>query len=438
VTVRGEPIVVRELEERVLALSGAEARFLSRHHGCHLDLRPLPDTDGHWLLRPVNCCGVISLPGGRALFVEPKASIANLWRLVTGAWDLVELGEARVGMATAPDMLTYLAEVFVRGCDSICAQGLLRGYRTCTDDLSAVRGRIDIAGNLRRNVAFRHRLACRFDELTSDVPENRILLYALSRLASARSWRGEVRGMVHRCLAHMSPVTLTPATDADFAALRFTSMNRRYRTPLTLAQLLIRALGATHLPGSCELPPLLLDMPAVFERFVRGLLRDALLPMGLRVHHRSHSMALDDAGRVKLIPDVLVTRHGTPLCVVDAKYKLGVGADAAGPASADVYQMLAYCVGYGVRDAALVYPERVFAGGGGFATGSFHRMGGSGSPEPLRVSRDGTTLRIHTIGLDLSGDRASFDGECERLCSTIAALADAQGARTSAAKQETT
>jgi len=427
VTVRAEPIVVRELEERVLVLSEAEARFLSRHHAHHLDLRPLPGADGHWLLRPVNCCGVISLPGGRALFVEPKASIANLWRLLLGAWDLTELGEARVGLATAPEMLGYLAEVFVRGCDSICTQGLLRGYQTRADDLSAVRGRLDVAGNLRRNVASRHRLACRFDEFTADVPENRIMLYALSHLAGIRSWRSELRGMVQRCLAQLSSVTLTPATDAHFAALRFTSLNRHYRVPLALAQLLIRAQGATHLPGSCELPPLLLDMPVVFERFVRGLLRDALSPMGLRVRHRSHSMALDDAGRVKLIPDVLVTRHGTPLCVVDAKYKLGVGTDAdgPGPASADVYQMLAYCVGYGVRDAALVYPERLTPDALPL-TGSFHRMGGPASPEPLRVSRDGMSLRIHTIGLDLSGDRQSFDRECERLCSTVVALADAE------------
>jgi len=77
-------------------------------------------------------------------------------------------------------------------------------------------------------------------------------------------------------------------------------------------------------------------------------------------------------------------------------------------------QMLAYCVGYQVSDAVLVYPEPLQ------------------SQQPLTVTRPGITVRIHAVGLDLSGDSASFDAACESLVQAVISLA---GVRVCAARE---
>ncbi len=410
-----EPIVVRELEERCLRLSQAESEFLLNRHAGRIDLRPIVGSAGHWLLRPVHCCGVIALPGGRALHIEPKATIANLWHLLVGAWDLVELADDRVSLQTAPELLGYLASVFVRRCADICARGILCGYLPREDDLPVLRGRLDLLANVRRNSASPHLLACRFDEFTVDVPENRIVRSMLHLLAGSRLWPGRspMRRTVMRCLSSLQAASLVAVTEADLDAVHITGLNRHYRTPLMLARLLLHSMGATHRPGDCLLPALLLDMPLVFERFVRRLLDDALADHGLRVRYHGHATSLDDAGRLTLVPDLLVTSGATPVCVVDAKYKLAAPAEVHSPASADVYQMLAYCIGYGVSDAILVYPERVLD----------DDSSRDALPVPLQVTREGVSARIYMLGLDLSGDPACFDRECARLAATVAALA---------------
>jgi 5-methylcytosine-specific restriction enzyme subunit McrC len=55
---------------------------------------------------------------------------------------------------------------------------------------------------------------------------------------------------------------------------------------------------------------------------------------------------------IEMRPDVLIGRGDQRLLVVDAKWK----RLASVLRTADLYQMLAYCTGLGVRRAVLVYP----------------------------------------------------------------------------------
>ena len=399
-------MVIRELEARYLELSEAESDFLLRRYHRHIHLQPAVGAPGVWLVCATDCCGVIPLPGGRPLHIEPKADIANLWRLLTADCDLMEFNEERVGLQTVAELLWSLAEIFVKRCERLVDAGLLRGYRPREEDLRSVRGRLDVTRTVRRRPGTRHLLACRYDELTADILENRILRWTLHRLARGYfGARDDLRARAARCEARMTGVETVAVTDYDFSQVHFDALNRHYRTPLALAELLLDALGVTHRPGRFDLPPMFLNMPVVFERFAAGLLARALRDTDLRAHSSAHSTALDDHGRLAVTPDVLVTRAGEPVCVIDAKYKLAPDGSGRGiPAAGDVYQMLAYCVGYGVSDAVLVYPERL-------------REEESGSPgrPALTITRQGVTVNIHVTGFNLAGPPEDFDKECERL-----------------------
>src|SRR5262249_54057652 len=56
---------------------------------------------------------------------------------------------------------------------------------------------------------------------------------------------------------------------------------------------------------------------------------------------------------IHLRPDLTVDRAGRPVLVLDAKWK---SLDATPLVTDDLYQVLAYCTGLGVRRAALLYP----------------------------------------------------------------------------------
>jgi 5-methylcytosine-specific restriction enzyme subunit McrC len=87
----------------------------------------------------------------------------------------------------------------------------------------------------------------------------------------------------------------------------------------------------------------------------------------------------DEAGRVRLRPDIVWKVHGSAVAVIDAKYK---AEKPAGYPNADLYQLLAYCTVLGLRSGHLVYVK------------------GNGKPVRHVVRRSGIEIFCHAIDLD--------------------------------------
>ena len=399
-----EAIRLTELQEQTVELAPEDCRFLLGAEKRIVEVRSAV-AEGYWKLWAAGTCGAVPLPSGRVIYIEPKVGIANLWHMLTYAYDLLELRREAVGLGTAEDLVESVVEVFSKQVEGLIEFGLLRSYVEHEENLLAMRGRLNVVEQVRRNLVARHRLACRYDEFTTDVAENRILRYTLFRLLRARLWRARVRQRVDRCERRMDEARLEHIEERHFGELRFTRLNERYRTPLALAGLLLQMLSLTHRPGEHRQEPLLLDMPRVFERFLQRALEERLKERGLRVRWPNSNRWLAEEKRVPLKPDMVIERGGAPVCIVDAKYK--GRADDEEARAADVYQMLAYCVGYRVGNAVLVYPQAV-------------------RDEALRVRRSGVDVAIHTVGVDLTrGNGEGFEAALGGLADGVEQIAEA-------------
>lgn len=406
-----EPLLLRELDEQPVRLSRDEARFLLDEHPTHIGLRPSLDEEDLWLVRPAAYCGIIPLPSGGALYIEPKVGIANLWCMLGWAYDLLRFSDDVPVPQDMAELLDSVVEIFVKQVGNLLRSGLLRGYVSKRDNLTMMRGRLNVAEHIRTNVAAKHRLLCDFDEFTSDVLENRIIRRTLWLLLRVRAWPTRIRLPMDRYERQMAEANLQHIDDRDFENVHFTRLNERYRTPLTLARLLLQMLSVTHRYGEREMLPLLLNMPKVFERFLQRMLGERLAAQELTVRWEGESRPLDRRCTVRLVPDMVIYADSTPLCIVDAKYKstdwdAESGDDQAdGAASnADVYQMLAYCIGYGVSDAVLIYAEPT-------------------ARPPVEIEVNGRLVRVHTLGIDLTGQGEDFETACKRLSHDLAAIA---------------
>jgi 5-methylcytosine-specific restriction endonuclease McrBC regulatory subunit McrC len=70
---------------------------------------------------------------------------------------------------------------------------------------------------------------------------------------------------------------------------------------------------------------------------------------------------LDETRLVRIKPDIRFVKEGEELLVVDCKYKklkkLEDDIDNAQIINSDVYQILAYMVGYNLKKGMLIYPK---------------------------------------------------------------------------------
>ncbi|MGH3393237.1 MAG: McrC family protein [Streptosporangiaceae bacterium] len=338
---------------------------------------PSPYRAGNWLVGPAGQVGAARI-GSVEVRIRPKVPIRRLLFLAGysrhgPAWlaDPVQVPEAA-------DLVPVIAQVFWRQADQAVRQGLLPGYVVVEESALVLRGRLREAEQLHRHHGLPLPLEIRHDEFTVDIPENQILRTALERMLAVPGVNDEARRMLRRLLRGFADVTSLRRGD-PVPGWQPTRLNARYHSALRVAELILGATSVEHGSGGVAVNGFLLDMPALFEDFVTVTLREALSgEYGGRVDAQG-GYKLDEAGRVTLRPDIVWKVGGTPMAVIDAKYK---AEKPAGYPNADLYQLLAYCTVLGLRTGHLVYAQ--------------------GNEQPARhvVRQAGIELICHAVVLD--------------------------------------
>ena len=299
-----------------------------------------------------------------------RIPVRNIWLLLLYASDLYrELPTSRsVGVEDDPSELPNLvAELLTRAVERRMRRNLSFDYHRTQAELDRVRGRIDLIKTERRQLLQRGKVACSFEELTVNTPQNQFVRAALSLLPKVVTDQ-ELR---RRCRA--SVIAMDRAGVEEDSA---TAQRRRPRTPLSrIGPLRVEdreMLAAARLAFDLALPteevgPSYLAMPfkeerwmrTLFERAIAGFYDVVLSPQGWRVSYRRRiHWSLDDgsAGVHYVLPsmemDILLehpvseqSQQSRKRIVVDTKFTeiLTQGRfEKPTLRSGNLYQMYAY------------------------------------------------------------------------------------------------
>ncbi|MFJ7202393.1 McrC family protein [Streptomyces sp. NPDC098789] len=352
-----------------------------------VDARPDPysaRTGTTWQVRGLGKVGAIRL-GGVEVHIAPKLPVRRLFFLLGYAADPVKHWRddtEGVEVGAEPELLPALAAAFVRQAERALRQGLLQGYRTTDSALTVVRGRIREGDQIRRRFGVPLPVEVTYDEFTTDIAENRLLLAATTRLLRLPGVPRPVHLGLSRLRARLADVSVLPPGHR-LPVWRPSRLNTRYQAALRLAGLILREFSAEQGGAGTRLDGFVLDLAAVFEDFVCASLSRALRAYGGRsvAQARHH---LDEAGGILMKPDLVwYDDAGRPLGVVDAKYK---AERREGFPGSDLYQMLAYCTVLGLPQGHLVYAK------------------GNEPRQQHAVRGSGTILTQHALDLDQSPD----------------------------------
>lgn len=139
-----------------------------------------------------------------------------------------------------------------------------------------------LRGRLRESVQLGARhglplpLEIRHDEFTVDIPENQILRTACARMLAVPRVDDESARMLRRLLREFGDVSELPRGD-PVPSWTPTRLNVRYHHALRLASLVLAGTAVEHGAGNVAVNGFLIDMPTLFEKFVRVALREALV-----------------------------------------------------------------------------------------------------------------------------------------------------------------
>jgi 5-methylcytosine-specific restriction enzyme subunit McrC len=337
---------------------------------------------------------------GWELCIRPHIEISKLLFLLTYSLAPEGWEGALSGMASETDVVQALAHGFCMHAERVVGQGLLRGYLTVHERRHDPRGRVRFADQLGRLAGLPLPVEVSYEDFTADIPENRLLRSAIERLLSLARVPPPARARLHGLRAALEHVSVLPdLRQVELPAT--TRLNQRYGAALVLGKLILDGRSLRLERGPIMSASFLFDMNEVFESFLFVALKESLHAFG-GVVGRQAPGSLDTARGVPLRADIVWYKHGAVRAVIDSKYKaLGRGGS---PPNEDIYQMLAYCIGYGVRRGQLIYADD---------RGGAHRR--------FEVKRHGYEIDVLSLGLEQ--EPAQLLAEIGRLATATAAAA---------------
>jgi 5-methylcytosine-specific restriction enzyme subunit McrC len=308
---------------------------------------------GRYRLHAERFVGTALLPGLR-IIVRPRfGAMGNVFFLLGYGDGLTKWGSQRFPYETEPDFFKAMAWLFEAEIAQALRFGVLRGYEERVELLPTLRGRPDLRLQLQEAPGRPYPLACRFVEFLDDTKFNRMLKAAIRRVRRLPGLSPELALRLRHHLSAFSNVADAAVVSAQ-ALPDFNRLNEHWRGAAILARLILEQKTLVDRHGRTHGITFAVDMNNLFEAFIRKVVGRVARLNGLELAPEGHKPRFSDKARMK--PDLILRRHGKTLAVADAKYKKIVPAGAKW-SHANLYQLLAYCVGMKLDTGMLIYAE---------------------------------------------------------------------------------
>ena len=272
--------------------------------------------------------------------------VRNIYYMLSYAFQVLNAqGYKRIETESFDNTAELCAAILSKGLASQLKRGLSREYIENSEELSILRGRIEISESIKRRSILKRQLVCTCDEFSENSYMNRIIkttMILLLRSDISKARKQELR----KLLVFLGEVELLDVHTINWK-LRYDCNNQTYRMLISICYLVIKGLLQTNSNGSTQLMDFLDEqqMCRLYEKFILEYYRKEFPE--LSANASQIPWALDD-GADDLLPvmqtDITLSK-GSKVLIIDAKYysrTTQVQFDKRSIHSGNLYQIFTY------------------------------------------------------------------------------------------------
>lgn len=272
----------------------------------------------------------------------------------------------QVGQADVNKQNIHLLDIyfdwFLREVEILIRQGLIKRYYKETKNVTALKGKLEFAGHLSKNLIHKERFYTTHQIYDKNHQLHQILNQAL--LIIEQLTKGTY--LYHKCKRvqmAFPEVSSMNCTTSTFEKLKLNRKSRPYEKALEIARLIILNYAPNISSGSERMLALLFDMNSLWEEYVYHMLvRASESPTKI---HFQNQEKFWNSKTVK--PDIVVENLDGEDYVIDTKWKM---INPKSPGDNDLKQMYVYNMYWNVSLSMLLYP---FCGYRDSIKGIFHK-----------------------------------------------------------------
>ena len=165
--------------------------------------------------------------------------IKNLFYMLCYAWNVLAVADdMKVGTDNFDDAYNLLSRVFSYGIGKLIRSGFHRSYIENTEELSTLRGKIEVQQSMSKQTAQRKRLICTYDEYSTNDLFNQILKYTIDSLIKNPNVDKSIKRDLKKQSLFFTGIDSEPPTKTNRQKLIFNRNNVTYKLLINIAVML--------------------------------------------------------------------------------------------------------------------------------------------------------------------------------------------------------
>lgn len=285
--------------------------------------------------------------------------IENIYYLLCYAWKkLDEKDRVAVSAENFKEMLDLLAKVLINSTRILLKRGIDRSYINLTGEFAGIKGKFELTATLKTHLLQKQRAICSFDEFSSNILTNRILLTTLLRLMRTNGLDLTLRSEIKNLLWRFSDIDEIELSNKIFSQIRLNRNNKFYEFILNICHLIYENSLLDEKTGKWQFKDFTRDeqkMNRLFEDFLRNFYSIEQNEFKVRRENIYWQFSASENHHLQFLPlmqtDITLENDAAKI-VIDAKYyretlKTNFGSEKVN--SANLYQIFSYLINQ--RDA---------------------------------------------------------------------------------------
>ena len=247
--------------------------------------------------------------------------VQNIYYMLSYAFQVLnESGYKEIATEPFDNVAELCAAILTKGIAVQLKRGLGKEYIPQTEDLSSLRGKIDITESIKTQSLLRKQLICTYDDFTVNSYLNRILKSTMELLLHADISKARKKAL-RKLMIYFADVDVLDVHTINWN-IRYDRNNQTYCMLISICYLVVKGLLQTHSDGSTRLMDFIDEqrMCRLYEKFILEYYRKEHPELTARVSQIPWQL---DDGFSEMLPvmqsDITLSK-GNRTLIIDAKY----------------------------------------------------------------------------------------------------------------------
>lgn len=249
--------------------------------------------------------------------------INNIYHMLSYAFQILTQDTYDdVAIESFDEMYDLLAAILAKGIGIQLKQGLYREYINRQEELSVLRGKINMSGTIKNQLVHKRVLTCDFDDLSENNLFNQIIKTTVSLLLRNDTVKSKYKDDLKKKMLFFSNIDFLEPTSIRWSSIRFQRNNQTYRMLISICQLILEGMLMTTDTGEYRLASFVDEQRIcrLYEKFILEYYNRHYSE--LKVSASQIPWLVDDGVRTMLPmmqSDIHLQKDNTVL-IIDAKY----------------------------------------------------------------------------------------------------------------------